>query len=557
MNTINGNFTGEPLFYHRYIGVFFSAPISWLYRITPHIPWYPICLQLVIFISLTFILWSFITISLKNNVFVGFPVLGYIIVILTLGTIAIAQLDFTRTTALPAVTAIVLLMTIDFNSKKKTVAVLILSVLFLLLSASIRFQMLLPIMILYVAIFLCRLFWKVVLEKNLYKKIILPSLIIVICACLVVCVGNLLSDNIKQSVESAENTQLIDLVTNYRDYPHVEYEDNKELYESIGWSESYYNLVNRWCFFDGKVNLKSMEKLKSENDAVLNKSFSDTIKDIKEYYRVPYLTTRYALFISIILTVLILISLVYKCMVGKVKFSKFLSDITVLAGTWVSYIVMLFYLFYMGRFKEHAFFGVCAPLLVITIILLLRVAFVRSERHSLNGKNVLIILNSVFYIVLSIVMLFTVKNYAFNAYRYVYNEEYIKGPIQEELDTSISLEKYARDNPDKFLICDMSMYMWMISAYQDNYMSKCNLTMWGDSTYSTYPSRKQFEINGVEYYTSDSLFEDNVFYLTKNECDKDLLKYMREEYGKNVKAELTYSDKQGHFNVYHFVNSVN
>ena len=41
------------------------------------------------------------------------------------------------------------------------------------------------------------------------------------------------------------------------DYPHDSFETNPELYETAGWDESVYQLVQHWCFMDDRITADS------------------------------------------------------------------------------------------------------------------------------------------------------------------------------------------------------------------------------------------------------------------------------------------------------------
>ena len=550
--TLQGNFTGEPQFYHKYVSVFLTAPLSLLYRIAPTVSWYPICMQIIIYISMVVILWSFITLALRNNVFIGIPVFAFLVLSLSVSSIAIAQLDFTRTTVFPAAAAISAMMTVDFKEKKKTAVKLIICGIMLFVSAIIRFSATLPIFLLFLVIVICRLFWLFIYERDSFKKSALITVIVTVSLTALLFCSNYVSNRIKYSQEKPEDTALINMVTHYRDYPHADYEEDPELYESIGWSESYTNLVNKWCFLDGKVNKDTMTALSKASNYESQTPFDDVLSNMKEYYRTPYLTTRYVFITCAFLTLIVAISIIFKTSYCKVRFREFVSDIFVIAVSWLSSAVMLLYLFYKGRYKEHALLTVCAPLLIICICVLLRTVFKPSARNVSFDRISTVIAVVLLYLIIGVLAFYTAKNHAYNATIYVYNEEYIKGPIEHEIDTQLSLVKMANENPDNFYICDSDLYMSMHVAYQDTYLKNHNLTIWGDSTYGTYASRKVFELNGLDYLTSESLFEDNVFILAKKECDINLINYMRETYGEATEAVLEYSDPDGYFNVYHF-----
>lgn len=49
--------------------------------------------------------------------------------------------------------------------------------------------------------------------------------------------------------------------SDYCDYPHVEYDDDPELYQSVGWTRTVSDCVSSWLFFDERVTASSFEAL--------------------------------------------------------------------------------------------------------------------------------------------------------------------------------------------------------------------------------------------------------------------------------------------------------
>ena len=51
----------------------------------------------------------------------------------------------------------------------------------------------------------------------------------------------------------------------FTDYAKLDYESNKDLFDKIGWSEDFYELVKRWFFMDESVNAETLGQINEHN----------------------------------------------------------------------------------------------------------------------------------------------------------------------------------------------------------------------------------------------------------------------------------------------------
>ena len=552
--TLDGSFTGSPQFIHRYVGVLWSYSVGMLYKLFPSVPWHAVCMHVVVWLSATAVVWAFITLSLRKQKSLALPAFSYIAVSLSLLTVASGQLDFTRTASCAAVAAIAVMMTADFKNRKKTAITLCISALYLMISAALRYSATKPLLILFVCLAVGRALFAFFSDRKGNRSGAVTALVATLCIASLIYASNRVSENIKYKAEGASDLALASQISKYNDYPHKRYSESKELYDSIGWSESYYSLVAKWCFLDGKVNAGAMDTINGAN--IFNSARSNLLtaaKDFISYYKVGLnkhtagVTSILICVIAAIVSLVVFIRAVFGAVFLKIEFRKFACSLIALAGTWLLYISSSMYLFYNGKVSEHAFFGIAGALLVVALSILCGAETVQFPPRKLRTKKAAgRVFSSFALALLAISVIFP----AYSASQVIYNNKLMDRTERRKNDCD-AIAEYVNENSDNIYIAEHEVYVKMIDAYGDTRIDNCNFSAWGNSTYSTRASRSVFIRHGKEYLSSASFFDD-VYFMAETGCDYTLLNYMRETYGEDVEPVVTYTDPENSFVVYHF-----
>lgn len=79
------------------------------------------------------------------------------------------------------------------------------------------------------------------------------------------------------SPEWVEFQQINSVRGKYMDYDHDTYQNNPDLYESVGWDESLYQLVQKWYFMDDRVGYESFKTLAKNSQVEKRASISAVV----------------------------------------------------------------------------------------------------------------------------------------------------------------------------------------------------------------------------------------------------------------------------------------
>ncbi len=386
---------GNPEPHAVYINYYLGLLISNLFRLIPIIPWWTILHISVLAISITlfnrvlinyFLEKATNRLHLKTTSANSACLVILIIADLILFTYPVTRMQFTITPAVACGCAIFSLPFLwDSNKRARFFGILCVHILLLVLAATMRIESGLIGISFYIAVLLSI----VIFQKSAsIRKLafVLPFLISV-----VVIAGLYIGNKIEYN--KAEWQQFEYTNTNrslYMDYPHSSYEDEKDLYSKIGWSETLYRLVHNWCFMDQAFTGEAFSKICQENPSSLNATPYDWLFSWlkrESIFNSLISVGAFEIFLSTIFVSL------YFTKNPKIKFV--ILGITLLSGALLSYLSLL------GRFILRAMLSVIIPSgMAIS-------AFIVIDRQLLNTKTLSskikagIILISIVEIVLS------------------------------------------------------------------------------------------------------------------------------------------------------------
>ncbi|MBR5356074.1 MAG: hypothetical protein IK121_04055, partial [Lachnospiraceae bacterium] len=272
---LSGEMTGDPSPYAYYIGYISGIIISTLYKITGNgIPWYGIVLCLYMCLVIWYVLFSVFKVTKKLYVKVIGALFSALIIVAYFFRF-FAELHYTIVGGILGAGAVFALCMVD-NTKKLSFNKLSLIMLFVfsLLSYSVRektFFMMIP--------FLGMVVFKWVLDFFFLKKgkVLLSTTGLAIGIMVSACLINYVANTIAYSSEEWKtyeryNVARTDMV-DYYSFP--DYEENKDVYDSLGITESSYRALdeNYNLILDININADSFEALNeiSKQDVVNKK----------------------------------------------------------------------------------------------------------------------------------------------------------------------------------------------------------------------------------------------------------------------------------------------
>ncbi len=241
----SGSFTGEPDYHMVHMSTILGRLLKLLYHVNDAFAWYEILQYTTICISLLAITFVLVNHFENRDPFVYLTVFAIAYSFYT-------SLQFTKTAALPAFAGHLLIA--DTIEKKRKTPYYVFSVALLFLSANIRKQEF------YACSFLCiPLYVHFFLEliSQIKDRERLMKVVKLTAAGLITLVLIIAATKISEADNSSAEWQA------YREYNEVrstlldfglpEYQSNKELYESVGMDENFYELLLKCDFYDDDV----------------------------------------------------------------------------------------------------------------------------------------------------------------------------------------------------------------------------------------------------------------------------------------------------------------
>lgn len=273
---LDGTYNIHGIYIHPIICIILST----LYRIISSINWHSIYLLSMQFICFTLIGY---TILKKHNSEIA--IVLYTIFASIFYTALLMLIQYTSVAALLILTSFILL--VDILEKKEQTKTSKKVLIFALYTLGImtRMQSLLiviPFMAIYLLMYIIDYKSKNI-EKEQIKKMLKYYAIYLIIA-IVVYISNAILYNTNETYK--QYMEYNDIRTNLHDLNYVSYEENKEIFDEVGWSKNDHYMFYTFGFGDediySKENLEKILNYKIEKDGKYN--FNTDISEIKESF---------------------------------------------------------------------------------------------------------------------------------------------------------------------------------------------------------------------------------------------------------------------------------
>lgn len=258
MSSLSGGKTGEPQADTIFSLFLWGRVVSALYLICPGIPWYTLIFLSLVAVSLVIICYCVVSSFSEWG--------GSLFCLLYFCMFAFYSviLQFTVVSAYCGVAAIALMLVEGRNEDRKQIIIKNVIIFFLIFFAfNIRCKV--GYLILGNAAFaVCLEILRYLIKASDRRKIRNMA-----CSFLIMCAVAGVSLGVNSIHESTDEWQAFREYhaerANFTDYSKLEYESNIDLFERIGWSEKFYELVKKWFFMDEAVNAETFRQINERN----------------------------------------------------------------------------------------------------------------------------------------------------------------------------------------------------------------------------------------------------------------------------------------------------
>ena len=527
MYALAGYNTGTTYPYQPFINYFLGQVISWQYEFFPQIPWYALFHIFCLYFGTVVIGKCCIKITAKRNIHIGVAVFAIISLYYTVLIFPVMSMQFSTTPAVIGIAAVSLVYTLDAekDSRHSIYFELGLSVVMLLLCYMTRSFTWYCVMCFYAL----AVFYQIITTLS-KKSINLKKYICILCGCtlftiILVISFRTLSLEIKDSVEvNNEFEEYNQYRAQVQDYgKRLDYYENSEFYNSLGWTENTYRALLSLLFFDENMNA---ENLKSIYDAYELNSTNRNMRDI--YVTASSIFDEYRVAKTGIAFIAVVFLLCLFLGIGeKNKWQEKLCAVFTILG----YLIMFLFLSYQGRLPIRTFMVITICAAVYLVISLLNIAHKRPRFIVRIGRNIAACL-------IVFLMLYNI--------RAVY---FMDDCTKTQTDTTATeqevkeFEQYAIAHHENLYVYDFTVATLQrdpFVTFPDIKPTNCIISG-GSYTFSTI-YYQQLEQNGMSSLYWEDLLKDNVYYVSANWSFVELvMNSISEKVEKQVLCEEIYA----------------
>ncbi len=249
--TLSGANTGSPYPLHRFIGCLSSYAVAGLYALVPTVQWWYAYSMALLVVGMFLLSYGMLLRTEDRGVPLPLGVGLAVLVNCALTMYSVSRMNFTT---VPTILGTGVLAWYVSTPRRRDVRVTIGAVALYVLALSHRdasaevLACFLALGALYAAV-----------SSNGFGVGALKSVAPLVCALVAVTVVFVpASKSIQASATTPQFQSFNHARVRYMDYPHDTYDENPELYASVDWDRTLYELVTNWCFLDERVNAESL-----------------------------------------------------------------------------------------------------------------------------------------------------------------------------------------------------------------------------------------------------------------------------------------------------------
>ena len=351
------------------------------------------------------------------------------------------------------------------------------------------------------------------------------------CLAIAACLG--IQTAVYSTPEWEATFELGDPHSAFVDYPSTPYNEDPELYESVGWDETLYDITSGyWFILDPRITGLALETINAHNDWGMRQlveepgvALRERLSEMKQPVATAYLV------------VLIGAAGVGTLYCGERRYRA------VIWMTLAAAIVLLGFLFVRGRLPLRAFLSVALPALAVIGAVVLAC----GGRPSVPRGD-MVLQRCLAPMLCGLILLFPAMSAVF---QYGYTSEDGLEQIGRQPDID-AFEQYASDHPNELFIYDYWAELTPQTVWDTNWPP--NATQWGGLPYfmDWFDNiMKKQGFGGTP--TTATLLEDYALFVNKSDVTRDLLlEDMRNLYGSDINIEQVDTIGDG-LRVYRFV----
>ncbi len=359
-------------------------------------------------------------------------------------------------------------------------------------------------------------------DRQKIKRMVFSFLII-----LATVISSMAVNDIRESVEGwVDFREYNSERVNFTDYAKLDYESNEDLFEKIGWSEEFYELVKRWFFMDEAVNAETLRQI---NERSVHGSIRVGRSLLHEWF--PKIDFQVKMWVLMMLF-LLLDAVIHRGRSLRRSMISFLWMFVWFAETQ--------YFGHTGRIAERAFEAWTLLAVIPSVLGTAGTCQTVEERKKSVAERVVI---PVLLIAFGIVCVRHPNGGFLKA------KEFSQARSESKI-MAADVENYAIAHPKNIYITGLSIPReggpWRVYDKGLPY----NFIFWGGSFYNSPLYYAQLERNGLDHIYMEDFFDENIYFMAREEPDENLYHVMLEKFP-GCKYEIV--DKNDGFIVYQFL----
>ena len=518
-NLLNGFTTGINDPAHQFINIILGYPLTLLYKVIPTIQWWYIYSQFLMLIGTFLVNYAMIRVggsnlfSMHRNThkiliaFKGILLSGTVLLFnISFSVPAISSTSFTVVPALYGGGIAALLFLQGYKGSVDNRFLWLILVLFLpvVLHRKSSSYAIMPYL------FLVGL-WTITL-KNDFRQATRKFALWAILALLLFEVFITADSRYKNWLNGVEFTKFNKARAELLDHSRDTYEDNPDLYETVGWDRDTYVMVSKWCFVDDRCTAETMHYIAGNGNAkdsspivITNGMFSDS-------------RMRNLIFTFLGLFVIAILSLGLHRSIRGLLFL-----VMDFAGTFI----LIAYQIFTGRVVYRSLVVVLLPASVLMILLLLSAESIKGGLSDEDSNNRMVKYALGGLIALSLIL--SLNRSLVLAQNFIDLNEIRTNAY---VDNDDAIHQYLMNHKENFYVMQIGMKANINPRliYEDDIS---NSFYWGGSDYHSHTRRYVLQKNGLDCLDDKAFLADNVYLISAETYLPDISSDERNELEKN------------------------
>lgn len=502
-----GYSTGTPESSYLFSYFPYSFLVSKLYSFVPGLPWYAFCQFFLIGLSSALIGKTIYKISYRKKIRMWIAVALHVLLYVTFCMISTVMMHFEITGIMCGSAAVVLLCGLSFSedTKKQKIFDIAMAAFCLFIGLAIQYNTFYSSCC-YVLVAVAYQFFRAISDKKMKRFFIFACTVAVM-------LGMVFALNyvVEKKSKDTSDWQTYYAYNKYRvsfwDYPHVTYSEDPELFESLGWTENFYQLTGSMYFMDRRFTKDTIEQFTEKFSWIDFGDQSNTLSNIKETLSSLWKGERIVRvqIASFILVGILSLVLLFRKKDRKQNWPPALAAFLCELGT----VLLLLVLAGRGRLPLRAWLVCSIPASTSLAVLLLSAWSFRFDSLTKIKKRCLCAVLAAGLICWSC------------AIGYVYHRIKVEdwGYRADCNHNVLDMERYAIEHPDNVYVYDLfgAQNYNVFKEYKSGNGKPTNAFVWGSSYIYTPTYYKQLALNGRSELLSEDLYDDNVYFITRSD----------------------------------------